>query len=120
MHEEQSSQAGIVRMLAGDLKGVNQFEPAIQNIRGLVQQRELVAKCPDGLSRCRGRPAQAIGRLWSSGNGPEFHQNLDTDEHGFLARKQALYGRLCNGVIGTLSIRQSQEHVGIEKPAHQS
>jgi hypothetical protein len=60
--------------------------------------------------------ARAIGRLRSSGNGPELHQNLSTDEHGFLARKQAFCCRLCDGVIGTLRIRQSQEHVRIEKP----
>lgn len=118
MREQQRRQAGIVRMLAGDLKAVDQFEPAIQGIRSLVEQRELVAKCPDGLSRCRRRPAQAVGRLWSSGNSPELHQNLGTNEHRFPARKQALYGRLRNGVIGTLLIRQSQEHVRIEKPTH--
>jgi hypothetical protein len=84
-------------MLAGDLKAVDQFEPAIQDIRSLVEQRELVAKRPNGLSRCRGRPAQTIGRFRPGRNGPEFHQNLNTDEHGFLARKQAFYGRLCNG-----------------------
>jgi hypothetical protein len=60
MHEQQCRQAGVVRMLASDLKAVDRF----------------------------------------------------------LARKQALYGRRRNGVIGTLLIRQSQEHVGIEKPTH--
>ena len=105
-------------MLARDLKAVDQFEPAIQDIRSLVEQRKLAAKCPDRLSSCRNRPAQTIGRLWSSGNSPELHQNLGANEHRFRARKQALYGRLGNGVIGTLFICQSQEHVRIEKPTH--
>jgi hypothetical protein len=44
MHEQQSCQAGVVRMLAGDLKAVDQFEPAIQDIWRLAEQRELVAQ----------------------------------------------------------------------------
>ena len=118
MHEKQSCQAGIVGMLAGDLKAVDQLEPAIQDLRSFVKQRELVAKCAYGLGRRRGRLAQAIDRLWTGGHSPELHQNLSTDEHGFLARNQVSYGRLCNSVFRTLCIRQSQEHVRVEKPAH--
>ena len=68
--------------------------------------------------RCRGRPAQAVGRLWTGGNGPELHQNLSANEYGFLASDHVFYGRLRDGVFRTLRIRQSQEHVRIEKPTH--
>jgi hypothetical protein len=44
VREQQGCQAGVVRMLAGDLKVIDQFEPAIQDIRSLVEQRKLVAK----------------------------------------------------------------------------
>jgi hypothetical protein len=118
MHEQQSCQSGVVRMLAGHLKAVDQVEPAIQNFWSFVEQRELAAKGADGLDRCRGRPAQAIGRLWTRGNSSELHQNLSTNEHGFLIHNQVFYGRLCNGVFRTLCIRQPQEHVRIEKPDH--
>jgi hypothetical protein len=39
-------------------------------------------------------------------------------QEGSPAREQTPYGRLRHGVIGTLCIRQAQEHVGIEEPAH--
>ena len=42
----------------------------------------------------------------------------DSGRVATAARKQAPYGCLRNGVIGTLLIRQSQQHVCIEKPVH--
>jgi hypothetical protein len=40
------------------------------------------------------------------------------NEYGIPAGKQAVYGRLRDGVLKTLCVRQPQEHVRIEEPTH--
>jgi len=118
MHEQQRCQSRIVRVLARNLKAFDQFEPAIHDVRSFFNKRELIAERPNGLGRCRGGPAQAIGRLRPRGDGPELHQDLSADEYGLPAGKEAFYGRLRGGVLRAPCVHQSQEHVGIEEPAN--
>jgi hypothetical protein len=120
MDEQQSCQARVVGAFSGDLAAVYQFKPAVQNIRSLGEERELISQLADCLSRGRGRPPKTVGRFGTSRDRPEFHQDLSADEQGSVARKQVLYGSLGDAMLGASVVRESQEYVRIDEQTHQS
>jgi hypothetical protein len=120
MYKQESSQAGVMSPLASHLAAADEFQPSLQDIRGVTKQWELLQESPDCFSGCRTRPAQAVDCLRPGRHGPEFHQDLRCDEHRLAAGKQVFHSPLCDSMFRALLFGKPQEHIGVEQAARYS
>jgi hypothetical protein len=92
VNEQERGEACVVDSFAGDLAALYEFQPALQDIRGVIQQWELVSQGADYVSRGFGRPAKTVGAFRTSRDGPEFHKDLRADGQVVIACQQVFYG----------------------------